>query len=184
MDIKTVCLLEFYNNKFYKHLIYKHCLFFHSESCIHSCGMVCTWKINDKLLETILSAMTVQVIHARLVSERTRMILPTPPTTYAFSCHKRRWPLLPSDGDSNPRYTYFISTSTRSRSSEPTACSIWEALIASNTLNVRFKALSCKTLYVMLLTATFYFHIPLIVRKYYKQCRKESLHTHPEPYFR
>lgn len=144
MDIKTVCLVEFYNNKFPQHLIHKQCIFFHSESYVQSCEMVCTWTINDILLETILGDMIVQAIHARLVSERTLMMLPKPPTTYAFSCHKRRWPLLPSDGDSNPRYTYFISTSTRSRSSEPTACSIWEALIASNTLNVRFKALSCK----------------------------------------
>jgi hypothetical protein len=39
---KTICLLEFYNNKFYQHLVHKQCIFFHSESYIQSCGMVCT----------------------------------------------------------------------------------------------------------------------------------------------
>lgn len=84
-------------------------------------------------------------IQIRLVSDRTLTIHPTPPKLYIFSCHNNKSPLLPSEGDSNPLYTYFIKVSNKFESKELTMSSIWEGFIESITLNVTLKAFSCKT---------------------------------------
>lgn len=94
-------ILKFYNaNKFHQH--FYSLSYFHYEPYI-----LVEWCVKNSwqiIRRQFLNLVCVhEIIQARFVSERTRIILPTPPTTYAFSCHKRRWPLLPSDGDSKPR---------------------------------------------------------------------------------
>ena len=66
---------------------------------------------------------------------------PKPPTANVFSCQvKRCWD--PSLQHSNPRYMYFINTSTSSGSKSEIASSICEDLMAVRTFKVRFNALS------------------------------------------
>lgn len=86
--------------------------------------------------------ITIVPYYALLLSDSTLTMQPTPPKLNAFSCQTSRCPLLPSEGLSNPLYTYFIRTSTNSKPNDCTASSICEVFTDRRTFNVKLSALS------------------------------------------